>query len=213
MHRRLQLATGFINPFWLRMVANKTLDGIVNSQGAIVIEGQLLVFKEAEQTLSPGTQVMVSVSDWITCTTLDEHLFKKDQRAQHQAEEDRLRQERHSANKQQAETFNAALNIPVRWSVGIKDVLSGLSEHSNGDGYSRSTVHHVVLEQELRAGKLKRDKGDFLCTSASRNNGKNWSGSKASALPDGNGGTYAPKVTCKACLTLSMRFQHLTPEP
>ena len=213
MHRRLQLATGFINPFWLRMVANKTLQGIVDSQGAIVIEGELLVFKEAEQTLSPGTQVMVSVSDWITCTTLDEHLREKDQRAQRQAEEDRLQREKRSGNKQQAEAFNAGLNIPVLWSVGIKDVLSGLSEHSNGDGYNRSTVHHVVLEQDLRAGKLKRDKGDFLCTSASRNNGKNWSGSKASAFPDGNGGTYAPKVTCKACLALSLRFQKLNPEP
>jgi hypothetical protein len=43
-------------------------------------------------------------------------------------------------------------------------VLSGLSANSWGDGSRRNTVYHVVLQEPLHVGRLKRSTGDLLCS-------------------------------------------------
>jgi hypothetical protein len=113
---------------------------------------------------------------------------------------DRLNQ-----RKEEAEQFYKKYEIPFQHDTGIKDVLSGLSENSNGDGHNRRTVIHLVvkssigIEAEVRIGKLRRESGEFLCT---RNVGKQWSGQKTERRLDANGEEYMPKVTCKECLRL-----------
>lgn len=195
------------------MVNNRMLAGVVTDQGEIEIEGELLSFQDGSQAIPPGTSVMVTIGQCITCLRLKEHQQIADERIRIEKEESAKRQKLLDEEKSNAWAFNAALKLPVPWSVGIKDVLSGLSERSNGDGYNRATVEHIVLEQDLVVGRLKRSKGDFLCTSASRDNGKSWSGATSSAISDGQGGTYAPKVSCKACLKLAQRFQNFSLEP
>jgi hypothetical protein len=97
----------------------------------------------------------------------------------------------------EAQEFNRSLMIPVKWTPGIKDVLSGLKEGSNGCGVNRRTVIHIRLDEPLINGRIKRIKGDFLCTTAKGNNGKAWSSQERE-----NG-----KVTCKSCLELAAKWR------
>ena len=99
--------------------------------------------------------------------------------------------------------------LPVRWQVGQKDVLRGLSARSWGDGRSKATVNHIHLLEPLEKGRLVRTAGDFLCTAAQGSNGRRWSSVEATAL-DGDGGNYQPKVTCSKCLSLARHW--ITPE-
>ncbi len=97
----------------------------------------------------------------------------------------------------------------VRWQVGQKDVLRGLSARSWGDGRSKATVNHIHLLEPLEKGRLVRTAGDFLFTAAQGSNGRRWSSVEATAL-DGDGGNYQPKVTCSKCLSLARHW--ITPE-
>ena len=99
--------------------------------------------------------------------------------------------------------------FPVRWQVGQKDVLRGLSARSWGDGRSKATVNHIHRLEPLEKGRLVRTAGDFLFTAAQGSNGRRWSSVEATAL-DGDGGNYQPKVTCSKCLSLARHW--ITPE-
>ena len=46
-------------------------------------------------------------------------------------------------------------NIPFKYSVRIKPVLSGLSENSNGDGAKRNTVFHCYVEESFVDGRIR----------------------------------------------------------
>lgn len=118
----------------------------------------------------------------------------------------RTRRDEHvSTRSVEARAFNAGITLPVQWDVGIKDVLSGLSEGSLGDGRSKATVGHIYLLKDFEAGRFKRHKGDFFCTSTSGSNGKRWSTTVEQAY-DGASAPYQPKVTCKAHLRLAARW-------
>ena len=113
----------------------------------------------------------------------------------------------------EANGFNGRICIPVNWDVAIRDVLSGLQENSMGDGRNAATVEHILLLEPLACGRLKRGKGDLLCASNRKLNGKNWSGQRAERRVGSNGEQYKPRVTCKSCLRLarkdgSVRTQH-----
>lgn len=110
----------------------------------------------------------------------------------------RAQEEKRRQQQVEGLAFNEALPIPVEWVPGEKDVLSGLSEHSDGSGLNARSVVHVLLNAPLADGRFKRNKGDFLCTSAAGTNGKQWS-SQAEAP------AYA-KVSCKACLKVAQRW-------
>lgn len=77
-------------------------------------------------------------------------------------------------------------NLPFKWEGRIKEVLSGLSENSNGDGWKKNTVVHVRLLEDFKRGRFSRNKGDYLCSPKKTSN---W----------GDGGIY-DAVTCKSCL-------------
>lgn len=80
----------------------------------------------------------------------------------------------------------AVNNLPFKWKAQIKEVLSGLSDNSNGAGWKKNTVIHVQLLEDFKRGRLSRNKGDYLC---SPKKVPNW----------GDGGDYT-EVTCKVCL-------------
>ena len=87
--------------------------------------------------------------------------------------------------------------LPFQWETGIKDVLSGLSENSMGDGRSSRTVQHIYLLESFTGQRLRRNKGDFLCTSAKGSNGERYS---QQIIEEGR----AP--TCRACLKIADKF-------
>lgn len=90
----------------------------------------------------------------------------------------------HAINKEKQK--HAIENLPFEWEGRIKEVISGLSESSNGDGWKKNTVIHVRLLEDFKRGRFSRNSGDYLC---SPKKVSNW----------GDGGIYTT-VTCKTCL-------------
>lgn len=101
--------------------------------------------------------------------------------------------------KKEAIKFNNSLNIPVKWSSEIKQVLSGLNDGSSGNGCKKNTVNHIYLHEDLIQGKLKRLKNNFLCSTVKSKHHGNWSGTL------GDFG-LEHKVDCKQCLKIAERF-------
>lgn len=112
-------------------------------------------------------------------------------------------------NKQceNAKKYFENLNIPFTFDVGEKEVLSGLSENSHGDGRRKNTTIHLVVLEDI-GERLKRKKGDFLCTSVSGTNGNSWSDQNLYIRHiNGDGDKYMPTITCKQCLKLLKKYQ------
>lgn len=202
MKRRLR-TDGLLPPFALNALAGRAHECVVMEGGTIELEGMSLRFTRPEEQLPVGTQVLVSLFNYFECETPEE-VAQAEQERQAQRERDRqVQADRADRLRAEAETFNAQIKLPVAWTVGVKDRLSGLSERSWGDGHDRRTVYHVLLKEPLQRGALKRLAGDFLCTSASGGNGKNWSDQPERQSADSQGVRYWPKVTCKSCLRLA----------
>lgn len=109
--------------------------------------------------------------------------------------------------RKKAQAFNAQFEIPVKWTVGMKDVLSGLSESSDGTGRNRRTVEHILLTEDLSDGRLKRSAGSFLCSSSPLQDGKKWSDQVEEKWYDDDGIEYQPQVNCKSCLKIAERWK------
>ncbi len=193
----------FIDPRWLCHVQ---LDGsgVVDETGKNVIIHDVVL--SLDELLNPGTPVKVWLDRNFYCNTVidldeQEKIIEKQRMKQIQAEKDAM-----DLYRKESEKFNNGLNIPVPWTTGQKDVLSGLSASSWGDGRRSNTVNHILLQEDMVDGRLQRSAGDFLCTSSSKNNGKQWSGSPTIYLVDGHGEKFLPKVTCKQCLKLANRW-------
>jgi hypothetical protein len=197
---QLRTSSSFIDPGWLRSMGAGPAEAVVAADGTVAVRGEQLVFRDRAQAPQPGTELCVWVSRWIECATAEEW-----RQAQREREEAALREREHQrrqeeARQARAQAFNARIDLPVRWEPGIKDVLSGLSARSSGNGCSRATVVHVLLREPLQAGRLVRQAGDFLCTTAAGDNGKRWSGDPGLGL---DGHDHAAAVSCKACLRLA----------
>ena len=195
---------GFIDPRWMRAVQSGKHLAVVDSSGKnITLEGETLAL---DGQLAPGTHVLVWLDrNFYCCTKTD---FDHHQAAIKAAAEEKSEKRRQLENKirEESETFNDAIRVPGKWTVGQKDVLSGLSENSWGDGRNARTVNHILLQEDLSEGRLKRAEGDFLCSSRAGLNGKQWSGAAQIDCLDGDGEKYLPKVTCKQCLKLAKRW-------
>lgn len=206
----------FVDPFWLRDIQHGQ-EGIVSEAG-VEVRGVTLRFRLVDRepkSVSPpaGTRVRVSLTrqGFLVCAELAQlEAAKAAAEIASQAE----RAKEATANianlnrkRQEADAANALLHVPVRWTSGIKDVLSGLSARSWGDGRSKSTVEHILLEEDLVDGNLVRRAGDFLCTTEKGTNGRRWSGTPAEQGIDGAGQHYIKKVTCKACLRIAKKWQ------
>lgn len=198
---------GHIDPGWLQDVKHGNHPATVSEHKTVSLKGVAL-YLLGDDCPTPGTQmhIWLNGSGFFVCATLDE--IERDGQARRDAElleRERIRI-RLNTLRADAEIFNARIALPVKWDVGIKDVLSGLSETSCGDGRSKATVEHIYLLEPLEAGRLKRKEGDFLCTAANGTNGKRWSSKIVERCHDGEGTPYQPKVTCKACLATAERW-------
>jgi hypothetical protein len=198
---------GFLDPAWLRSVQGHKHAATVSEHHTVTVQGVMMhLLGDNAPAVSTAVQVWLNGSGFFVCATLDEIEREAQARRDAEAAEAEQRRQKLDARRADAEAFNARIALPVKWDVGIKDVLSGLSENSWGDGRSKATVEHIYLLEPLEAGRLTRKEGDFLCTSASSTNGKRWAGQIAERCHDGEGNPYQPKVSCKACITLAQRW-------
>jgi hypothetical protein len=58
-------------------------------------------------------------------------------------------------------TFNKSLSVPVKWKPAKK--VSYRSGRGMYDYNNRSSKYHVLLMDDFKAGRIKRNKGSFLC--------------------------------------------------
>ena len=201
------------SPFWFG-AGRQEHPGIVEPGGVSCNSDHL---KLREGTLPPvGTQVVVLTSGryLVAEPKLEyEERIRAEREARQLAankaerEQELERIERSRRHKREAEEFNATLRIPVRWTSGLKTVLSGLSRRGNGSGDSRRSVAHVLLLEAVEEGPFKRKAGCFLCTSAGGSDGQAWTGKlhTHSAGPDG---PYVSRISCKQCLKLAARWKN-----
>ena len=200
-------APAFIDPRWFNQMRSGKHEATVIDAQSVEVKGQVLRLSiPAEVQLVPGRKTYVILNGHFYLETEEEY-----QERQHKIEtvrkaEAEAYRARSNELRARAELFNASLYIPVKWLSGMKDVLSGLSAKSDGTGTNAATVTHIWLQEDLHDGKLHRSKFDFLCTSASGSNGKQWSGQTEDWRADGDGTRYQAKVTCKACLKIAQHW-------
>lgn len=196
-------ASGLVDPMLFNTLrGGKQEQAEVADDGSVTVQGVRLVFREAP--LPHGTKVRVWLArDYICATEEDLAADASRREAQRLREQEQRRRELNQL-RSEAEAVNGLIRLPFQWTAGIKDVLSGLSENSVGDGRNRATVNHILLLDDADLGRLKRKKGNFLCTSQSGSDGKRWSNQVPEARAyDGDGNTYTPRITCSQCLKLA----------
>jgi len=195
-----------LDPFWFGKVRLGQHEGEIAADGSVTVEGVALRLRG--QAPAPGTavQVWLNGSGFFVCASREEIAKAEQGRRDEQAAHAERQRQRLNAMRDDAKAFNVRLELPVKWDAGIKDVLSGLSEHAMGDGRSKSTVEHIYLFEALTIGRLTRTVGDLLCTSGSGTNGKRWSNKVVERCHDGEGHPYQPKITCKACIAAAQRW-------
>lgn len=201
MSHRLRLRSMHIHPFWLNRISSGSKATAISPR-TVELEGELLDVDSSDDIqLHPGEQVHISVLDFIYFQT-ERELEKEKKRIQEIREKERReRRELLNRRREEAEKFNAKIGVPVKWTAAIKLVKSGLSEGSWGDGRNRRTVQHILIQEDLKDGRFKRVAGDLLCKVGS---GKLWDDEEK--WYDGDGQTYTPKITCKACLKIAKRW-------
>lgn len=198
----------FLNPRVFNVIkAGQAMPNVLNEK-TVEVDGECFTLQHPEEvTLVPGQKVYITLNRWFYLETGEEREAREQQaRAEYQRQQDEQREEERRRNAEAA-AFNAQFQLPVAWTPGIKDVLSGLSEKSAGDGWNARTVVHMFLKGDLHEGRLRRQAGDFLCTGAGGSNGKQWSAQPEQTWKDSEGSMVQAKVTCQSCLRLAERWK------
>lgn len=160
-------------------------------------------FIQLKAPLAPNTQITLKTNPFTKSSNEFAELYLtqelNEQKAWFEKERERKRKlkEREDALarekiKEEDAAFNKSLNLPFKYTLGYKVVLSGLSSSSWGDGARSNTVTHIVLDEDCKQGRLSRNKGDFLCKASSS---KMWE--------QETGG----RVTCSQCLKIASRWK------
>lgn len=198
---------GFIPPLYFTTFSGIREGVVVEGNRINIDKGHILKFDEGEVHLPVGTPVMVKLNRWFW------FMSKKDyDRMLLQKEHDRLRQEeeyrlKSMARREEAERFNSEYIFPFEWEIGIKAVISGLTESKMGNGVYAKTVHHVLLKTPVNFGRMKRNAGDFLCTPYGGANGNFSDLFSAEYFQDSTGIKYKPKITCRSCIKIAERWR------
>jgi len=185
-----------VDPAWMRRVQHGRHAAVVGADGTVELDGVTL--RLCEDILTQGTAVVVWLERRFVCARADDIAAQRAAREAEQMSAHATERERRNRKRQDAAAFNARLRLPVRWDVGFKQVRSGLLAHSTGDGRNRASVTHIVVLEDLSAGRLQRNAGDVLCQAQGA--------LTTDRAHDGDGNPYAPAVTCAACLRLAQRW-------
>jgi hypothetical protein len=173
----------FLDPRWFARYSRGFFDCTVDTTGAIALGSEKLVPEES-RGFQPRERVVVFCDRWFYGVRFTDAVCHQEVLERERTQ--RLKDEESSRDRSMADAkdFNSLICIPVNWDVAIRDVLL----------------------EPLACGRLKRGKGDLLCASNRKLNGKNWSGQRTEWRFGSNGEQYKPKVTCKSCLRLVQRW-------
>ena len=200
--------SGFVDPRMLRHLQRKSADATVNKKGRVYVPefNKELSFIDVETCpFEVGTKLKIDlIGGWFQVYTLEAKENHESERWARSYVDSFIYFHKSVQYKNKCLKFNAQFDIPFKWSVGIKDVLSGLSFNSMGNGRNSATVGHVLVLEDVQIGRLKRQAFTFLCTSKSGSDGKNWSGTRfdesGEILTAQDGTSYLHPITCKSCL-------------
>jgi hypothetical protein len=202
---RLAFDSEFINPKALRDLCSLgEVDTVVMDNGKISIGQHTLRF--VDESIEPGNEIIFKMNNWGIARIKSEVTeFNRLRDIRRKTEQEHAEQSKLAAIER-AKAFHDSLHFPVKYHVGMKEVLSGLSANSAGNGYKQNTVIHLILDQDFQGGRMKRRAGDFFCTQSKSRSGADWSGTKNSPH---SGLAPEPEVTCKKCLNLLSKFMEI----
>jgi len=179
----------------------------VTERGTLEVLSKELHPTDPKRAPAPGSVVKVwyaagnfraaTMKAWAQASAI----HRERERAEHASRETAHRQLR-----EEAEAFNSALPVPVRWVPGLKDAIHGAPSSLAGVGTARRPVVHVLLQQDLDAGRLHRKSGDLLCDPSRSRWTAARTGTPEAIAVDAEGRQYHAKVTCKTCLEMVARL-------
>jgi hypothetical protein len=94
-------------------------------------------------------------------------------------------------------SYNKSLGIPARWRVAER--IPSTSQYMN-----THRSDHVLLLQDFKHGRLKRQRGQFLCNAKVTNPAAHQALNVVDIDADRS---KRHKVTCSKCLAMAKRFQ------
>lgn len=179
----------------------------VTERGTLEVLGKELHPTNPQRAPAPGSAVKVwyaagnfraaTMEAWAQASAV----HRERERAEHAS-----RETAHRRLREEATAFNSALPVPVRWVPGLKDALHGAPASLAGVGTARRPVVHVLLQQDLDAGRLHRRSGDLLCDPSHSRWTAARMGTPEALTVDAEGHKYHAKVTCKTCLEMVARL-------
>lgn len=107
------------------------------------------------------------------------------------------------SRRQETLELNRSLGVPVAW---LPD-YHFRSDGSPGSGWS-NRVYHVRLREDLAEGRLRRERGDWLCKSSRRGHGELFSVGDREEERGTDEETLLSieRVTCRACRRMCRRW-------
>lgn len=100
------------------------------------------------------------------------------------------------AKHSNVQAFYERYEIPFEFFTSNKNVMSGLSEGSAGDGQRKNSKQHLVFKADFKGKKF----GDFLCGNSKANWGANW------VRKGDDQTTKKDRVTCLTCLKKMKKY-------
>ncbi|HHP5493898.1 TPA: hypothetical protein ACSCYS_004305 [Aeromonas veronii] len=199
----------FISPFWLNA---HQINGVVLPDGTVNADGDVLHTQSGE--LPPaGTKVILLIKPTFLLGMTEEEAeaeresVKREQQLRSELSEIHAEQHRRAVIES-IRSSNVRIKMPVRWTSGRKTVLSGLSERSDGSGLKKNSVCHILLLEPISESRFHRSANNFLCTTDSGSNGKDWTDG-LHCHTDGPDGPMVSRITCSACLRIARRWASL----
>ena len=191
---------------WIQDEMLKRFVAIITHSDRIVLNGYEMVVNDSSIPLRVGESVYLQSSLGKT-VFLEYKKEVDDYEAFLIAEKARKITEGIENRKLGSEAFWASYSVPFKYSLEIKEVLSGLSERSHGNGINKATVFHLYLHEGFHKGKLKRKSNSFLCSETSSKFGANWSNTLGNNTSENDIHGIRNVVSCKKCLQLMQKFK------
>lgn len=176
----------------------------VTDKDKIIVNGYELICEDENESLEVGREVILTGSLYKRVfleykEDVQNYTFFKE------TEKKRIEQEKLEKRKANSDLFWKSYNIPVKFSLEIKERLSGFSENSCGNGTAKNSKLHLYLHEDFKDGKLVRSQHSFLCSEQKTQ--ANWSGSLGEYAFENDIYGIKNVVECKQCLKLMERFK------
>jgi len=177
----------------------------ISNTSTLIIDDYELVCEDKNESLEVGREVILTGS--LYKRVFLEYKDEVDRYNEFQKNEKiRLEKERIDSRKANSELFWKSYNIPFKYSLEIKERLSGLSFNSCGNGTAKNSTFHLYVHEDYKNGKLIRPKNSFLCSEQKIY--ANWSGSLGENTFSNDIYGIPNVVTCKQCLKIMKRFKN-----